>query len=70
MLMVSLIALWASHWILNLDAPPALLVGIGLVATFFESLPLPSAYDEFTVPFSTALLLWLAYGGALLSPTW
>lgn len=70
MLAVSLIALRASHWVLNLNASPALLVGIGLVATFLESLPLPSAYDEFTVPFSTALLLWLAYGGALLSPTW
>ena len=70
MLAVSLIALWASHRVLHLEASPPLLVGIGLVATLLESLPLPSAYDEFTVPFSTALLLWLAYGGALLSPTW
>jgi len=70
MFAVSLLVLWASHGVLEMDPSPVTLIGVAMIATLLESLPLPSAYDEFTVPFSTALLIWLAYGGPLLSPAW
>ncbi len=70
MLAVSILALWASHRVLELDPSPAILMGVAMVATLLESLPLRSAYEESTVPFFTALLLWLTYGGTLLSTTW
>jgi len=70
MFTVSLAVLWASHRVLNMNPAPSIPIGVAVVATLLESLPIPSAYDEFTVPFSTALLIWLAYGGPLLSPTW
>jgi dolichol kinase len=70
MFTVSLLALWGAHRVLSLDPGWAVLLGVALTATLLESLPLRSAYDEFTVPFFTALLLWLIHGGALLAPTW
>jgi dolichol kinase len=70
MFAVSLFALIASHRVLGLDYSLQFLGGIALTAAILESLPIRSAYDEFTVPFSTALLIWLAYGGSLLAATW
>ena len=70
MFIVSLAVLWGAHRALALDPNLEIIVGVALVATLLESLPIRSAYDEFTVPFATALLLWLAYGGPLLSPAW
>jgi len=70
MFIVSVLALWGAHRVLSLDPNWGLIAGIAMAATLVETLPTPSAYDEFTVPFTTALLLWLAYGGPLLSLTW
>ena len=70
MFIVSVLVLWTAHRVLSLDPSWSLIAGVALAATALESLPLSSAYDEFTVPFATALLLWLAYGGPLLSVTW
>ncbi|ACS33281.1 Phosphatidate cytidylyltransferase, putative [Thermococcus gammatolerans EJ3] len=70
MFIVSVLVLWTAHSVLSLDPSWSLITGVALVATALESLPLRSAYDEFTVPFATAFLLWLAYGGSLLSPVW
>lgn len=70
MFIVSLLALWGAHKVLSLDPSSLSIAGAALTATLLESLPLRSAYDEFTVPFATALLLWLHHGGALLTTTW
>jgi len=70
MFTVSVLVLWGVHRVLSLEPSWSLIASVALVATVLESLPLRSAYDEFTVPFGTALLLWLAYGGPLLSVTW
>jgi len=70
MLIVSFLALWGAHRVLSLDPDWGVFLGVAFIATLLESLPINSAYDEFTVPFFTSLLVWLAYGGALLSPTW
>lgn len=70
MFILSLAVLWGAHRALALDPSLEIIGGVALVATLLESLPIRSAYDEFTVPFATALLLWLAYGGPLLSPAW
>jgi len=70
MFLVSSLALWGAYRVLSLDPAWVIIIGTAFTATLLESLPLQPASDEFTVPFSTALLLWLAYGGSLLSPTW
>lgn len=70
MFIVSLFAIWLAHAVLGSKADWTVATLIALVATLLESLPIHSAYDEFTVPFGTALLMWSAYGGTLLSPTW
>ncbi len=70
MFLVSLLALWGSYKVLSLDPSWTIIADTAFTATLLESLPLQSAYDEFTVPFSTAFLLWLVYGGSLLSPFW
>ncbi len=70
MFVVSLLALWGAHRVLSLDPNWRIIIGVSALATLLETLPLRSAYDEFTVPFFTALALWLVHGGALLSPVW
>jgi phytol kinase len=70
MFLTSLFAIWLAHAVLGWKVNWVIGVLVALAATLLESLPIDSAYDEFTVPFGTALLIWLAYGGALLSPTW
>ncbi|WP_457751377.1 diacylglycerol/polyprenol kinase family protein [Thermococcus sp.] len=70
MFAVSLLALLGAHKVLSIAPEWGIIAGVALMATLLESLPLRSAYDEFTVPFFTAVALWLAYGGALLSPAW
>jgi len=70
MFIVSLIALWGAHEVLSLDPNWGIIAGVAILVTLIESLPLRSAYDEFTVPFATALTLWLAHGGALFGLTW
>ncbi len=58
------------HMAVGMDYNTGFLIGVSLIATLIESLPLYSAWDEFTVPMGTALILWLFYGGKLLAPTW
>ena len=70
MLVVSILALIAAHRVVGAPYDLGILVLVALVATLMESLPIYSAWDEFTVPMSTALLLWLLYGGELLSVAW
>ncbi|WP_297550672.1 phosphatidate cytidylyltransferase [Thermococcus sp.] len=70
MFLVSALALWGAHRVLSVDPNWNLIFGVAFIATLIESLPLRSAYDEFTVPFATAFLLWLAYGGGLLQTAW
>ncbi|ASJ03317.1 phosphatidate cytidylyltransferase [Thermococcus profundus] len=70
MFITSLFAIWLAHAVLGSKVDWVIAVLVALVAALLESLPVNSAYDEFTVPFGTALLLWLAYRGPLLSPTW
>jgi len=59
MFIVSVLALWAAQGVLSLDPSWDLTAGVALVAAVLESLPLRSAYDEFTVPFTTAPLAHL-----------
>ncbi len=70
MFLVSIIALWGAHKVLSLDPNWNILMDITFIVTFLESLPIRSAYDEFTVPFATALMLWLVYGGPLFGVVW
>ncbi|NJE46931.1 phosphatidate cytidylyltransferase [Thermococcus sp. GR7] len=67
---VSLVMLVFAHRVLGMQYSLPFLGLVAMIAVFLESLPIPSAYDEFTVPFATALLIWLAYGGELLGVTW
>ncbi len=70
MFVVSIFALIAAHKVLGVSYGLGLLAFVASVAAFMESLPIYSAWDEFTVPMSTAILLWLFYGGELLSVVW
>ncbi|NJD98215.1 phosphatidate cytidylyltransferase [Thermococcus sp. LS1] len=70
MFVVSLVMLIFAHRVLGMQYSLPFLGLVAMIAVFLESLPIPSAYDEFTVPFATALLIWLAYGGELLGVTW
>ncbi|MBO8174165.1 MAG: phosphatidate cytidylyltransferase [Thermococcus sp.] len=70
MFVVSIFALIAAHKVLGASYGLGLLAFVASVAAFMESLPIYSAWDEFTVPMSTAILLWLFYGGELLSVVW
>ncbi|WP_456452952.1 diacylglycerol/polyprenol kinase family protein [Thermococcus sp.] len=70
MFVLAFLMLIFSHMAVGMDYNTGFLIGVSLIATLIESLPLYSAWDEFTVPMGTALILWLFYGGTLLAPTW
>ncbi len=70
MFILAFLMLILSHLAVGMDYDVEFLGVVALIAALIESFPIYSAWDEFTVPMATALMLWLFHGGELLNPVW